>query len=170
MIVVNLKRYGGYILIIYQFYTNVYKRANYEKDMKELYSKVKPGTLLHIIHKDEEEVKGRRCLISPEQFLQLAVCDGLPKGHSFTGPHRHLPQQRSLDKTQEAWVIIRGSVEVAMYDLDDSLLEKDILRPGDCYTYLEGGHGFTLLEENTRFYEIKNGPYNGQSKDKEFIR
>ena len=31
---------------------------------------------------------------------------------------------------------------------------------------LEGGHGYEILEDNTRVLEIKNGPYPGPEKDR----
>ena len=31
------------------------------------------------------------------------------------------------------------------------------------------GHGFEVIEDNTILYEVKNGPYYGQIKDKTFI-
>ncbi|MEK6908492.1 MAG: hypothetical protein AABX23_00385 [Nanoarchaeota archaeon] len=134
--------------------------------MQEIYSKIKPEKVLHLIQRNDNKIEGRKCLIDPGEFLQIAFCGGLPVGHTFSGPHRHLDQERTINKTQESWVIINGSVEVTMYDLDDKIIEKATLYPGDCYMYFDGGHGFKLLEENTKFYEFKNGPYNGRSNDK----
>ena len=32
-----------------------------------------------------------------------------------------------------------------------------------------GGHNYVSLEDDTRVYEYKTGPYMGQARDKEFI-
>ena len=46
---------------------------------------------------------------------------------------------------------------------------KTILNEGDCAVVFHAGHGFSVLEEGTILYEVKNGPYYGQLKDKSFI-
>ena len=35
---------------------------------------------------------------------------------------------------------------------------------------IEGGHTYSILEDDTVIYEYKTGPYFGQTLDKEFIR
>ena len=56
-----------------------------------------------------------------------------------------------------------------MYDIDDKLLDEQILFPGDCSMTFEGGHTYTMLEDETIVYEYKTGPYEGQKLDKEFL-
>ena len=55
------------------------------------------------------------------------------------------------------------------YDLDDNVLIKETLEPGEASFTLEGGHNYLVLEENTIVYEYKTGPYEGQALDKVFI-
>ena len=55
------------------------------------------------------------------------------------------------------------------YDLDDTIIEKPILKPGDCSVTLGGGHTYKILEHGTLVYEYKTGPYKGQELDKKFI-
>lgn len=136
----------------------------------EEYKSKKNGRILHLIHRIEEPVEGRRCLIDAVNTLQIAIGAGFKPGHKFTGPHYHLPQNRVTDNTMESWVIVRGSVKVSMYDVDQSFLADAVLRSGDCYVYFDGGHGFEILEAGTRFVEVKNGPYFGQQRDKEYIK
>lgn len=134
--------------------------------MREIYSKVKPGVLLHIINKRcEIDI---RCDICPtEEFLQVASFK-LSKDQTFK-PHKHIKKLVAHDITQESWIIIHGSVEAILYDLDDTILEKVMLMPGDCSVTLRGGHNYRCLEDDTLVYEIKGGPYLGISADKEFI-
>jgi hypothetical protein len=70
---------------------------------------------------------------------------------------------------QESWVVIRGMVQVEMYDLDNTLLHTDVLEPGDISVTLEGGHNYLIMADDTLVYEYKTGPYKGQEKDKTFI-
>ena len=70
---------------------------------------------------------------------------------------------------QESWVIIKGSVEASFFDTDGTLLEKQVLRQGDCSMTFEGGHTYLILEDDTVVYEYKTGPYQGQEKDKVFL-
>ena len=43
---------------------------------------------------------------------------------------------------------------------------EPILNVGDCSITLEGGHTYTILENDTLIYEYKTGPYKGQENDK----
>lgn len=138
--------------------------------MEKIYSKIDSGKLLHIIWRYNDGEPGKMNFIVPEhEFMQGAAGLHLPKGHTFGGAHKHLPQKRVTDKTQESFVVVKGTVEIGVYDLDHKLLAKNILNEGDCYIYLGGGHSFNVLKDKTFIYEFKNGPYYGREKDKEFI-
>ncbi len=139
--------------------------------MQKIYSKVKPDQAIHIIwRKGDGETAKMNFMVSDEQCLQAAAGVKFPKDYSFSGAHKHLPHHRTTMKTQEAFIVIDGSVELTMYDLDNNILGKEKLNSGDCYIYLDGGHALKILSEQAYFYEIKNGPYLGRDKDKEFIR
>tara|TARA_B100000287_G_scaffold9255_1_gene9135 strand:- start:633 stop:1040 length:408 start_codon:yes stop_codon:yes gene_type:complete len=135
--------------------------------MKKIYSKVEPTTLLHIINR-LDEIDGRTDIAPENQFLQLATLK-MEKGKTFQ-PHKHiwkLGEEKCI--AQESWVVIKGSVKVIMYDLDDKVISTPILYPGDCSMTFQGGHNYEILEEDTVVYEYKTGPYKGVENDKEFI-
>ncbi len=135
--------------------------------MKKIYSKVEPNTLLHLVHR-LEEIEGRTNVAPSNEFIQLATLR-MEKGTTFK-PHKHIwktGQKKVI--AQESWVVIRGSVKVTMYDLDDKVIATPILYPGDCSMTFQGGHTYEILEEDTVVYEYKTGPYEGQEFDKEFI-
>jgi hypothetical protein len=134
--------------------------------IKEIFSAIALGKLLHIVHKPDG--KGRVEIVPPKNSLQLASCSGYRTGHNFKGPHRHLSQSRSTDRTQESIIVFSGGLEVEMFDLNDKFLEKAYLGPGDCYVDVAGGHSLRIAEPRTRFYSIKNGPFQGN--DKEFFK
>ena len=136
--------------------------------MRQIVSKVKPGTILHIILKGSEVTPNRADNSTPpDEYIQVSAFS-MPKDKTFK-PHKHIEQIRTTDMAQESWIVIRGSVEATLYDLDDNILERVVLQPGDCSITFRGGHNYRALEENTLVYEYKTGPYQGQEKDKTFI-
>lgn len=135
--------------------------------MDKIYSKVKPGTLLHMVNK-LEDIEGRTDIAPESEFLQLATLK-MEKGKTFK-PHKHIWKDGEKEViAQESWVVIKGAVIVKMYDLDDALIATPILKAGDCSMTFQGGHTYEILEDDTIVYEYKTGPYKGQENDKEFI-
>tara|TARA_B100000686_G_scaffold121291_1_gene128371 strand:- start:301 stop:729 length:429 start_codon:yes stop_codon:yes gene_type:complete len=136
--------------------------------MKQVYSQVEPGKLLHIINRFEEI--GSRTDVAPaDQFIQLATLK-MEKGKTFR-PHKHIwkPTAKLEVIAQESWVVIQGSVKIFMYDLNDKLIGTEIINQGDCSMTFEGGHTYEILEDNTVVYEYKTGPYTGVENDKVFL-
>jgi cupin fold WbuC family metalloprotein len=132
--------------------------------MRKIYSKVNPEVLLHIINRSSEIDSVRVDLSPPEEYLQ-ASCFMIEEGKTFKA-HKHIPNPRSIPYTQESWIIITGSVKALLYDIDGSLVEEVILKAGDCSITFRGGHNYVCMENNTKVYEYKNGPYIGKEQDK----
>ena len=135
--------------------------------MKLIYSKIEPTTLLHIIHKANDFFQNRVDLVDADQPLQVSALVA-HKGKTFR-PHKHIYCEKTTTTTQESWVVIKGKVQAILYDLDDQIIAKEILEPGDVSITLRGGHNYLMLEDNTFVYEYKTGPYLGQENDKVFI-
>ena len=133
---------------------------------KKIYSK-DGKTLLHIINR-VEEIVSRQDILPENHFLQLATLT-LKQKKTFAA-HKHIWKAPIGDQViaQESWVVISGRVKCYFYDLDDSLLETEILNPGDCSITLQGGHNYEILDDAI-VYEYKTGPYLGQKFDKVFI-
>ena len=140
--------------------------------MKKVYSKIEPDRLLHIVHRSNEfytiEDGHRRDIVGEKEFIQLSALN-MGEGHTFK-PHKHIwkPGEEQCI-AQESWVVIRGSVKVTMYDLDDSIIKEPILITGDCSVTLGGGHTYLALKDDTLVYEYKTGPYKGYQMDKVLI-
>lgn len=130
-------------------------------------SKIDPSITLLAINRFEEISDDRKDICDKEKYLQISA-KRLKQGDCFR-PHKHLNLIRETYITQEAWIILSGSVRASFYDLDNSLIEDIILKSGDCAVVFQAGHSFEVLEENTVLYEVKNGPYFGQERDKTFI-
>ena len=136
--------------------------------MIKIYSKQDSSKLLHIINR-YDEIVGRKDVAPEDQFIQLATLR-MEKGKTFR-PHKHIWKLSSSPEViaQESWVVIKGSVRIFMYDIDDSLIGEEIIKKGDCSMTFEGGHTYEILEDDTVVYEYKTGPYTGQANDKVFI-
>ena len=136
--------------------------------MIQYFSKIDPQKLLHVVVRKEDLTPGRVEVVPEDNFIQCALLN-MEKGKTFK-PHRHIFKERTRNViAQESWIVIQGSVKCTFYDLDNSVLIEPILNPGDASFTLEGGHTYTILEDNTLVYEYKTGPYEGQTLDKIFL-
>ena len=136
--------------------------------MIKIFSKKQPSLLMHTIVRQDESSHRDRLDVSPEEeFLQLAVLR-MPEGKTFR-PHKHIVHEKTTNIAQESWVVIKGLVEVTFYDIDDTILDKVILNPGDVSITYRGGHNYKILSDDTLVYVFKTGPYLGQQYDKVFI-
>ena len=136
--------------------------------MIQYFSKVDPSKLLHVVVRKEDLTPGRVEVVPEDNFIQCALLN-MEKGKTFK-PHRHIFKERTRNViAQESWIVVQGSVKCTFYDLDDSVLVEPVLNPGDASFTLEGGHTYTILENNTLVYEYKTGPYEGQALDKIFL-
>ncbi len=136
--------------------------------MIKYYSKINPDRLLHIVVRKEDLIPGRVEVVSENNFIQCALLN-MEKGKTFR-PHKHIWKERTRNIiAQESWIVVQGKVRCTFYDLDNEILVEPILGPGDASFTLEGGHTYTILEDDTLVYEYKTGPYEGQKLDKLFI-
>ena len=107
--------------------------------------------------------------LTPKEFIQVTSLK-LDKKQTFK-PHKHIWKKNIAKNSiaQESWVIVRGSVKVDYYDVDNNLIQNEILTAGDYTITLQGGHNYTSLKKETLVYEFKTGPYLGYDSDKELI-
>lgn len=131
-----------------------------------IYSRINPTQILHIINRVRDVQPGRVDLVEPDNFLQVAVMRHT-SGKTFQA-HKHIVQHRDEPQwiAQESWVVIKGLVQVTLYDTDDTVLHTDVLEPGDMSLTLQGGHNYQFMAEDSIVYEFKAGKYYGQLKDK----
>jgi len=135
--------------------------------MKQIYSKLNPSLLLHVVL-GQSDFSGRQEIISEQNFLQLATLE-LAKGQEFSA-HRHIEKNVNFSKfyAQESWVVLSGEVEVFYFDINDLEIDRQTLHAGEVSITLQGGHGYKILE-NAKVLEFKTGPYFGREADKIFI-
>lgn len=81
--------------------------------------------------------------------------------------HTHNKVERSVLFTQEVIYVKSGSLKAYIYDDNSNLVEEIIAYEDDLLIMLSGGHGYEILEDNTKVLEIKNGPYLGAEIDRD---
>ena len=135
--------------------------------MERFYSKKEKEKLIFSLLRFENICEKRIDLSPDDEFMQ--VCGRIMSEGVSVPAHRHNKTQRKTNLTQEAWVLLKGKVRAKFYDLDDSFLCEREVFSGDVIVLYRGGHSLEVLEDNTIFYEFKNGPYFGVNKDKEKI-
>ena len=85
------------------------------------------------------------------------------KGHLIQ-PHIHKKRLKKIYDTCEVLIILEGSIKVNFFSNNKKYLFNKILKKNDIIILLTGGHGFEILK-NSKFIEVKQGPYN-PTKDK----
>ena len=80
--------------------------------------------------------------------------------------HIHNEVERKVFRTQEVLYIVSGKIEAEIYDLNEKFIEKIEVSEGEILILLNSGHGYKILEDNTKVIEIKNGPYLGAEVDR----
>lgn len=119
--------------------------------------------LLHALVSTSMVTSGRLDVSPENEWLQVAVI-GLDGGASVA-PHAHKQRAKRTESavmTQEAWVVLRGSIRASLFDEGDALLETVLLRCGDMLVTFRGGHAFDSPAPGTLLLECKNGPYEGR--------
>ena len=102
---------------------------------------------------------------TPDNFSQQLGYLPHKKG-KIIKPHYHKQNKREVLYTQEVLIIRKGRVKVNLYDLKYEYIRSEVLNSGDVILLCGGGHGFEMLDDVVMI-EIKQGPYNGESNDKE---
>ena len=135
------------------------------KETETMVQKIeKDGVLYAIILKKDDWEKGLNFLTPEETFIQAGTF-WYQKGKRCNA-HRHIPNERPNSLTQECNIILSGSLRARIYDMDGRLIYHRTLRNGDLIIVLKGGHGYEILEDDTRVVECKNGPFVSVEKDK----
>lgn len=104
--------------------------------------------------------------ITPDEFYQQAGFVVYPAGGEIAS-HTHLPIERHLVGTPETLFIRKGRLQAKIYNSAHEYKGEFILNAGDVIMLVNGGHGFTVLED-TILLEIKQGPYTGLVEKEHF--
>jgi mannose-6-phosphate isomerase-like protein (cupin superfamily) len=121
-------------------------------------------TLAMIIRRDFGK-KGIHFLTEPDEAFQLGVLNH-PAGYKVK-PHHHRRIRKENDRNLEFLFIVSGEIEARFYD-DHKLVQTITLYRGDALLQLSGGHEFRMIRP-TKIIEVKQGPYYGNEKEKEYL-
>lgn len=124
------------------------------------------GAIIAIVVRKEHYEEGVNFISKDEYPLQLGV--SIYKKGNKIKPHFHLEKDIIIDKIQEVVHIDCGKAIVNLYDSYDNNFKSVELSTGDTIFFIDGGHGFEMLEE-TKIIEVKQGPYDGKILDKKII-
>jgi len=122
---------------------------------------------LAIVVREEDWEEGLNFVSSKEEYQQVGIW-GYNKGKKLA-PHIHLIAPRQVLRTQEVVFVKEGRIRADIYTEKEEFLKSVELEKGDTIILLNGGHGYEILEGNTRVLEVKNGPYVGADKDRKRI-
>jgi len=123
--------------------------------------KYRDTLLARIIRQGKAE--GEIEFFTPDDSLLQVGKHSREKG-KIIKPHLHCSvttQQNSA--LQEVLYIEKGKVLVKFYNPLGEIVTTKEISQGDLLLLIEGGHGFEFLEE-TLMIEIKQGPYNPESR------
>ncbi len=90
-----------------------------------------------------------------------------PKGKELQAHIHKFTEKPVTNRTQEVIVIFSGKVKIMLYDENRRIIAELVAKPMEAVVFLAGGHGYEILEDNTRVLEVKNGPYVGADADRE---
>lgn len=114
--------------------------------------------------RNQDREKGLSFFSEDQDFLQVGSW-WYEKGKKID-PHIHQIFPREAQRTQEFIFVEQGRLRADVYTEKEELLKSVELEKGDLMVFLAGGHGFEILEDDTKVVEAKNGPFLGVDKDK----
>lgn len=120
--------------------------------------------ILAIIYRDDDWVEGLNFITPNEIFVQVGSW-WYPEGKKLAS-HVHNDFERKAMRTQEMTYVKKGSMKVFLYDEDKNYLQEFVLYEGDLAVFAYGGHGYEILEDDTKIIEAKNGPFVDVETDK----
>ena len=80
-------------------------------------------------------------------------------------PHMHKRIERVIDTTSEFLFVIQGRMTIEIYDENESYIDTVELTNNQALLQFVGGHKITI-HKDTKYFELKQGPYFGQEFDK----
>ena len=130
--------------------------------IEKIYSKQNPSQVLHIVVDTKKVIEQRQDLTPSDQWVQVSLIPLV--GGQKIRPHFHQRRDDNIPKatiTQESWFVIRGSIFVRLYDVDQTVIYESNLNEGFMLITFYGGHSMEALDRGAIVMETKNGPYSG---------
>jgi hypothetical protein len=120
-----------------------------------------------IIFRRDFDVNGLAFFTEPDNAFQVGL-HHQPKGLKLA-PHVHkMEHPIVINEIQEVLMILSGSIRLTLYSHEGKKLGVRILKTNDSVLLLREGHQIEYLEE-TRMFEVKQGPYPGAKNAKIYL-
>ena len=116
----------------------------------------------------EDIQSGMNFFSNDNEFIQVGFSHHDESGKEIK-PHIHNTVERKVSRTCEVLYVVKGALDVVVYDTDKIMVKKLTVKRGETLILLEGGHGFFIKEDDTVILEVKNGPYLGAEMDRHRI-
>ena len=123
------------------------------------------GNLLATVIRLEDISEGKNFITDNASEFQLASFN-LEKDTVIEN-HYNPEQKRLVYRTSEVLVVIDGEMGVQIYDNNLDHVTNILLKSGDTIALIDWGHGITF-NTNTKFVEVKQGPYDESTDKKRF--
>jgi len=118
------------------------------------------GSLVAVEVKDFTLLTNSQFITNDCDFLQVGAFK-YDKPHDVK-KHRHNEIARTVNRTQELIYILTGTLTANIFDDGDNFLISLSLTQGNGLLILSGWHDF-LVSKECNFFEVKVGPYLGNS-------
>jgi hypothetical protein len=107
--------------------------------------------------------------ISDESHSMQVAYHKQDKGHHYKA-HISKPFQNGANfLPNKVYLVQKGKIACRLFSLDGKLMGSVELNSGDLIIFIYGGHDVDVLCDNSKFIEIKQGPYRGREDDKVFL-
>jgi len=126
--------------------------------MKEI--KDNNGNLLAIFISYKSIKKEKDFVTDSSLDFQLASFN--LKKDTVVEKHYHPSQDRSIKTTSEVIVVLKGKIQVDIYDEGLKLIENQLVSKGETMAMFAGGHGITVIED-CKLIETKQGPFDEET-------
>lgn len=125
------------------------------------------GKSIAIIFRNHIKVKGTKFFTEDTNPFQVGI-QYRKKGDKVI-PHTHrIDSPLTVEEIQEILFIQKGKIKLTLYTEKKEILSRKILNSGDAVLLLRGPHQVDFLED-TKIFELKQGPYPGAEKAKTYI-
>lgn len=125
----------------------------------------KEENLLAYIIRFEDIKEGKNFITSNDAEFQLASFN--LSDDTVIERHYHPKQERKIKYTNEVLIVLDGELEVDIYDNEKNHIQTVNLKSLDTIALIDGGHGISFNSQ-TKFIEVKQGPYNEKTDKKRF--
>lgn len=123
--------------------------------------------LIAVVFRKDIKVSGVKFFTDSRNPFQIGI-HNRPRGLTLP-PHVHkLNQSLIIDTIQEILFVQNGKIKISFYAKNGKFLTNKILKTGDSVLLREGGHGVEFLD-NSRVFEVKQGPYPGSQSAKIYL-